>query len=217
MPQCQSAALARSVLRSAMQPFLRFMLLLSSAAVATASLPARSASTDTAPLQAVSSVDLGRYMGHWYQIAFYPNQFQAQCVGDVTADYKLLPYGQVEVINQCRQVDGSTDKAVGRARLQQARLLGIPVNQPYSTARLEVRFAPSLLSWLPQVWAPYWVIQLADDYRYTVVSEPTRQYLWILSRAPALAEQDLTRIKARLQEQGFDVAKLVAQPQTSAP
>ncbi|MGC4062757.1 MAG: lipocalin family protein [Aquabacterium sp.] len=172
------------------------------------------ASTPAEPLQPVASVDLTRYMGHWYQIAFYPNAFQKQCVGNVTADYKLLPYGQVEVINRCGKADGTTDQATGRARLQQPRLLDIPLSKPYSTARLEVRFAPSLLSWLPLVWAPYWVIQLADDYRYAVVSEPTRQYLWILSRTPTISPDTYEAIKARLVTQGFDVDKLVAQPQT---
>lgn len=178
---------------------------------------ATSTSAASQPLQPVPSVDLARYMGHWYQIAFYPNAFQKQCVGNVTADYRLLPYGQVEVINRCAKADGTTDEAEGRARLQQARLLDIPLSKPYSTARLEVRFAPSLLSWLPLVWAPYWVIQLADDYAYTVVSEPQRKYLWILSRTPTLSPQTYEEIKARLVEQGFDVEKLVVQPQSGSP
>lgn len=176
--------------------------------------PTQAATSAVQPLQTVPVVDIKRYMGHWYQIAFYPNQFQKQCVGNVTADYKLLPYGQVDVTNECLKADGSKDEASGRARLQQPRFLGIPVDEPYSTARLEVRFAPSLLSWLPLVWAPYWVIQLADDYRYTVVSEPTRQYLWILSRTPQMAPQDYAHIKSQLLEQGFDVEKLVVQPQS---
>lgn len=162
-------------------------------------------------LQTVPAVDIKRYMGRWYQIAFFPNQFQKQCASDVTADYKLLPYGQIEVINQCTQADGAVQKAQGRARLEQPRFLGIALDEPYSTARLEVRFAPTLLAWLP-VWAPYWVIQLADDYRYTVVSEPTRQYLWILARTPQIDPQDYARIKMNLTAQGFDVNKLVALP-----
>jgi apolipoprotein D and lipocalin family protein len=168
------------------------------------------------PLQSVPSVDINRYMGHWYQIAYYPNRFQKQCTSDVTADYKLLAHGQVEVTNRCRTADGKVDDVVGRARLQQKRLLGIPLEEPVSTARLEVRFAPAIVSWFPGVWAPYWVVQLADDYRYSVVSEPTREYLWILARTPTLPAQDLAAIKARLTEQGFDVNKLVALPPAEA-
>lgn len=165
-----------------------------------------------APLETVPAVDINRYMGRWYQIAYFPNRFQKQCTSDVTADYKLLAHGQVDVINRCLTTDGKTDEATGRARLQQKRLLGIPLEEPISTARLEVRFAPAIVSWFPGVWAPYWVIQLADDYRYSVVSEPSREYLWILARTPTLPAQDLQSIKARLQTQGFDVNRLVTLP-----
>lgn len=170
------------------------------------------AASADAPLQTVASVDINRYMGRWYQIAFYPNRFQKQCTRDVTADYKLLAYGQVEVVNTCGKADGTLDKVTGRARLQQPRFLGIPLSAPTSTAKLEVRFAPAIISWFPGVWAPYWVIQLADDYRYSVVSEPSREYLWILARTPTLPAQDMAAIKARLQAQGFDVNKLVMLP-----
>ncbi len=175
----------------------------------------QSFATTPAPLETVPSVDINRYMGRWYQIAYYPNSFQKQCTGNVTADYKLLSYGQVEVTNRCLTAGGKTDEAVGRARLQQKRLFGIPLAEPVSTARLEVRFAPAIVSWFPGVWAPYWVVQLAEDYRYSVVSEPSREYLWILARTPTLPAQDLAAIKTRLQAQGFDVNKLVALPPAS--
>lgn len=186
---------------------------LATASMAAVTLPAHA--TETPPLETVASVDINRYTGRWYQIAFYPNRFQQQCTGNVTADYRLLYYGRIEVINQCATASG-TDKVVGEARLQQPRFLGIPLGKPFSTARLEVRFAPAIISWFPGVWAPYWVIQLADDYRYAVVSEPTREYLWILARTPTLTAQDYAAIKTRLQAQGFDVSKLVELPQ-SAP
>ena len=163
---------------------------------------------DLQPLQSVDSVDLSRYLGRWYQIAHYPNKFQVKCVSDTSADYKLLPYGRIEVLNQCKTADGSTDKVVGEARLAQPRFLSIPVGKTISTAKLEVRFAPALLGWIPGVWAPYWVVQLASDYRYAVVSEPKREYLWILSRTPTLASQDRAIIDGFLQQQGFDVTRL---------
>jgi apolipoprotein D and lipocalin family protein len=80
-------------------------------------------------------------------------------------------------------------------------------------AKLLVRFAPDWLAWLPFVWAPYWVIQLADNYRYAVVSEPSRDYLWILSRTPTLPDADMQAIKTRLTAQGFDLTKLKLTPQ----
>lgn len=173
--------------------------------------------TEAAPLQAVDSVNLTRYLGRWYQIAHYPNKFQSQCVSDTTADYRLLPYGKIEVINRCKTAEGGTDEAVGEARLAQPRLLNIPVGKVVSTAKLQVRFAPAVLGWVPGVWAPYWVVQLAPDYRYAVVSEPGRDYLWILSRTPTLAPQDRSAIEARLVQQGFDLARLQEDPHTAKP
>lgn len=171
--------------------------------------------TDPAPLESVESVNLTRYLGRWYQIAHYPNKFQSQCVSDTTANYRLLSSGRIEVINQCKTATGTTDQAVGEARLAQPRFLGIPVGKVISTSRLQVRFAPAVLGWVPGVWAPYWVIQLAPDYRYAVVSEPSREYLWILSRTPTLAPQDRLDIEAQLQKQGFNVSGLQEDPHTT--
>jgi apolipoprotein D and lipocalin family protein len=159
-------------------------------------------------LQAVSKIDLTRYQGRWYQIAYYPNAFQKQCVSGTTADYQNMSNGQVIVTNTCTKSDGSPSQVVGLARLQQPRLLGIAL-APGVPQKLEVRFAPSWLSWVPGVWAPYWVIQLADDYRYVVVGEPHREYLWILARTPTLDPQDRDRINARLLQQAYDPTALV--------
>ena len=178
---------------------------------------AMASAADLAPLQAVESVNLTRYLGRWYQIAHYPNKFQAQCVSDTIADYRLLPQGRIEVVNQCQTATGATDKAVGEARLAQPRFLGIPVGKVVSTSKLQVRFAPALLGWVPGVWAPYWVVQLTPDYRYAVVSEPDRDYLWILSRTPTLAPQDRVAIDSLLQQQGFDLARLQEDPHTAKP
>jgi apolipoprotein D and lipocalin family protein len=166
------------------------------------------------PLQTVPSVDLKRYQGRWYQIAYYPNAFQKQCVGNTTADYRLLMTGQIEVTNRCSTADGSVSQVVGAARLKPPKFLGVPVARGTDTAKLEVRFAPSFLAWLNAVWAPYWVIQLADDYRYVVVGEPQREYLWILSRTPELSAADRATIEAQLVGQGYDVSRLKDEPQT---
>src|ERR1035438_1299749 len=49
---------------------------------------------DSKPLlPTVSSVDLTRYVGKWYEIARYPNWFEKEDIGDVTAEY--TPLGQL--------------------------------------------------------------------------------------------------------------------------
>jgi len=55
----------------------------------------------------------------------------------------------------------------------------------------------------------YWVIGLADDYSWAVVSHPNRKYLWILSRTPQLKEGVYEKIMLILKEKGLDKSKLI--------
>ncbi len=53
--------------------------------------------------EVVPYVDLGRYLGIWYEIlATIPQRFQKGCVG-VTAEYSLRENGDIEVVNTCIQ------------------------------------------------------------------------------------------------------------------
>lgn len=151
-----------------------------------------------APLQTVEKLDVPRYMGVWYEIAKFPNRFQRKCVGDTSAQYSLLGDGRVRVLNRCRLSDGQFDEALG-----QARQLG-----PETSPRLQVRFAPAWLSFVPMVWGDYWVIDLADDYQLVAVSEPRREYLWILSRSPEVDAQRYARLIERLKAQGLATERL---------
>jgi apolipoprotein D and lipocalin family protein len=54
----------------------------------------------------------------------------------------------------------------------------------------------------------YWIIDLADDYSYAVVSHPNKNYLWILSRKPKIDEAIYQGIITRLKAKGFDLSKL---------
>ena len=151
-----------------------------------------------APLQTIAALDVPRYMGTWYEIAKYPNWFQKKCVGDTRADYSLQADGRVQVINRCREASGELSEAVGMARQIGAA----------DSPKLEVRFAPAWLSFLPMVWGDYWVIDLDPDYRLVAVSEPSREYLWVLSRTPAVDAQAYEALLARLAARGFDPGKL---------
>jgi apolipoprotein D and lipocalin family protein len=105
-------------------------------------------------------------------------------------------------MNRCRLADGRTDDAVGLARPDGSTVVGTRL----VPAQLKVSFLPAALRWLP-VWGRYWVLQLADDGRYAVIGEPTRQYLWVLSRTPSLSADDELAIRSRLVQQGYDLAR----------
>ncbi len=107
------------------------------------------------------------------------------------------------MLNRCRLGNGDIDEAIGEARQVGSA----------ASPRLEVRFAPSWLSFIPMVWGDYWVVDLDDDYRLVAVSEPEREYLWILSRTPTVDPKAYDELLARLAQKGLDVTKLERTPQ----
>ncbi len=174
-------------------------------AYATSGTAGSSSAPEGRPLVSIVALDVPRYMGGWYEIAKLPNWFQRNCVRDTKAVYRLLPDGQVEVDNRCRDKDGKTQQAIGAARQSDAG----------KSSELEVRFAPAWLSFVPMVWANYWVVDIDSQYQLVAVSEPTRKYLWILSRTPQVDEKAYEALLVRLRDQGFDLAKLARTPQSS--
>ncbi|MEY4763660.1 MAG: hypothetical protein RI907_333 [Pseudomonadota bacterium] len=165
-----------------------------------------------APLAALPSLDVPAYMGTWYQVAWFPNRFQSQCVADTAATYRQLDGGRVDVVNRCRRADGQIEDITGVARPAGSVLKG----NRLEPAQLEVSFLPAALRWLP-IWGRYWVVDLASDGRYAVVSEPQREYLWVLARAPRLSADDELAIRSLLTRLGFDLSRWQAHPHSAVP
>ncbi len=153
------------------------------------------------PLETVAHVDLSRYLGTWYEIASFPQRFQRGCTA-TTATYTLRADGDIEVLNRCRNgsIDGKERSALGRAR----------VVDRATNAKLEVSF-------FRPFWGDYWIIDLSEDHSYAVVGHPGRDYLWILSRDPTMAEATFQGIVARLQGKGYETSRLVRTLQVAGP
>lgn len=150
------------------------------------------------PLKAVPELDLERYSGTWHEIARLPMYFQRKCARDVTATYTLLDDGNVTVSNACVRDDGVHMQSDGMARMAGS-----------NPAKLEVRFAPAWLGFLPGVWADYWVLAVDADYQWAIVGEPDREYLWILSRQPTMDEKSFEALKARARTMEYDLSELI--------
>lgn len=151
------------------------------------------------PLDTVEGLDVSRYVGKWYEIQRYPNFFEVGCEG-VTAQYTPRDDGTIEVLNICRNPAGEeVSRIVGSAT----------VPDPAVASKLTVTFGTTPFP------APYWVIDLGANYEYAVVGDPSRTFLWILSRTPTLDEATLTAIRERLPEKGYDPNRLVTVPQPS--
>lgn len=147
------------------------------------------------PLTTVDKVDLTRYAGLWYQFAYFPTRFQPKDAKLTTAEYALHPKGYITVRNTAyNDWEGKNKKTdiTGKAFIA----------DKVSNAKLKVQF----------FWpfrANYWVILLDEDfYRWAVVSEPSRKYLWVLTRSPFLEPDDYRSILQQIEAKHIDTARL---------
>lgn len=154
------------------------------------------------PMQTVPRVDLERYAGTWHEVALYPNRFQRDCAADTTATYTPLGDGRIRVRNRCRRADGTEMAVDGVAE----------VVDPATNARLKVSFLPVWLRWTGIGRGDYWVLHLSPDYRLAIIGEPSRQYLWILARAPTLPDDEYLALMSRVRDAGYDPARLRRAP-----
>ena len=141
-------------------------------------------------LEVVPRVDLGKYLGKWYEIAHLPFRFEDGCT-DITATYSLSKDGNVSVLNECLR-DGKLKRAKGKAK----------VVDKNTGAKLKVTF----------FWpfsADYWIIDLGKNYDYAVVGTPNRKYLWILSRTPQMNGELFSQVIESAKSKGFDVNNLI--------
>lgn len=138
-------------------------------------------------------VDLGRYLGRWYELARYENRFEKDCEA-VTADYAAREDGLIDVTNSCHKggVEGPLDASKGRAKVVAGS----------NNAKLKVSFFG------PFFVGNYWVLDHADDYSWSIVGEPSGRYLWILTREAKPAASVKDGLIERVRALGYDTSML---------
>ncbi len=141
----------------------------------------------------VSSVDIKRYMGTWYEIARMPNFFERK-LKCVSATYTLLSDGKITVLNKGNYISDPerTSTADGVAW----------VPDKSSPAKLKVRF----------FWpfsGDYWIMYLDENYRYVLVGDPALRYLWILSRDKTMDEATYNMLLQKAVDEGYDIKSII--------
>lgn len=154
-------------------------------------------------MQTVDQVDLGKYVGLWYEIAKIPNPFQKMCTGNTTAQYTLRKDGKMDVLNRCMKNDGSYTQAKGIAKVVNTN----------TNAKLKVSFVRLL--GISLFWGNYWIIGLDENYQYAVVGEPSRKYGWILSRKQELSPEQWKAVNQILTDQGYNPDTFVKTEQSN--
>ncbi len=141
----------------------------------------------------VTSLDLNKFMGSWYEIARYDHSFERGLVG-CKANYSFKDDGTIKVLNTGYKntLDGKYDEAEGKARRPNE-------NEP---GKLEVAFFANF-------YADYFVYELDEDYTYALIGSSKDKYLWVLCRNSVMEPEDLDFIKTRILDRGYSLDDLI--------
>ena len=149
------------------------------------------------PLKPVPHVDVDKYMGTWHVIANIDNFFERGVVAS-TETYTRRPDGKIDIMYRGHK--GSAD-GPEKTLPQTGWVDNVDTGS-------EWRVRP----FWPLSFA-YVIIDLADDYSYSVVGYPSRKLVWIMARDTQLPAATYDAILDRLKEQGYDLSQIQKVPQ----
>ena len=141
----------------------------------------------------VPIVDLNRYKGVWYEIARLPNYFERK-LKCTSATYTLRDDGRITVLNKGNFITDPHKSTSAKG------VAWIPDKK--SPAKLKVQF----------FWpfsGNYWIMELDKEYRYVLVGDPTRKYLWILAREKTMDESTYKMLLQKAIDNGYDVTSII--------
>lgn len=128
---------------------------------------------DQLATETIKNLDPVKYSGKWYEIGRKPLVWEKDCVS-ATAEYDWdQSNNRLRVKNTCYHSDGTTYSRYGDAR----------ITDKSNTGKLIVSFDEFRSS-------SYYLV-LWTDYKHSIVSDNTGEYLWILSRTPQICLKKL--------------------------
>jgi lipocalin len=139
----------------------------------------------------VTSFDLSRYLGTWYEVARYDHSFE-KGMDNAMAEYILQDDGTVFVLNTAWK-NGKYKVAEGKAKYHDPDL---------EPGALKVSFFLFFYS-------EYNVMMVDEDYQISLVGSKSKNYLWILSRTPVPDPDLLNMILEEAEARGYDTSKLI--------
>ena len=151
------------------------------------------------PLETEQNIELSKYLGKWYEIARYKNNFQKGCLG-TTAEYgKKGRY--ITVLNSCKKVDGKIKKGKALAT----------VSNKETNATLKVSFVP-ILNYFGLFAGDYNILKIGPDYEYSLVGDKKRSVFWILSRTKVINENLYEELLDIAEDKGFKKELIIKSP-----
>ncbi len=146
---------------------------------------------DTTPLD---ELDLGRYLGTWFETARYDNIFE-RGMSDVSAVYERQEDGSIRVTNSGVRKDGRRRSVQGTATQEKDAPAG----------ELQVSFVPPHMLFS----TAYRILHVTDGYRGALVSNKNGSILWLLQRREGGWPEVERELLSEAVRRGFDTGKLL--------
>jgi len=145
----------------------------------------------------VERMDMEKFLGPWYVIALLPSVFEKKATNGIET-YSLDAKGNIRVEYIFYKGSPTGKKTVMH---QKGWIMDKATNTEWE---------------IQPIWPlrlPYLIIDLADDYRYTVIGTNNFKYVWIMARKPVLSEEDFQGILSRLEARGYKIEDIKVMPQ----
>lgn len=149
------------------------------------------------PVPLAKDVDLPRFMGDWYVIAHIP-AFADRDPYNAVETYRLAPDGTIATTYTRREggFEGDVETAT-----------------PTGTVVPGTGNALWGMQFFPLVRAEYRIAYLAADYSVTIIGRSDLDYVWLMSRTPAMSDADYQRHLALIGSWGYDLSQVKRVPQ----
>ena len=141
----------------------------------------------------VTSFQIERYLGKWYEIARLDHRFE-RGLTQISAEYSMRPDGGLKVLNR-----GYSNE---KQEWSEAEGRGYFVQSP-NEAYLKVSF-------FGPFFGSYIVFELDTlNYQYALISGPDKSYFWLFARTPTIDDNLKKKLIAKAAALGFDTKKLI--------
>lgn len=143
-------------------------------------------------VQTVENVNLEKFMGDWFVIASVPTFIEKNAINPIET-YTLNDNGYIDT-----KFTFYTSPLMDKKKTYTAK------------AYIKNRFTNA--EWGMQFFWPirfsYLIIDLEENYKYTVISVPSKKYIWIMSKSKMIDELTYNQIIKNLDEDGYNVEKI---------
>lgn len=158
-----------------------------------------SSCTSYAPIRLAKAVDIKKFMGDWYVIAYTPTFIDNNAFNAIES-YKL-----------------TDDKTIATTYTFNAGSFG-GEKKVYNPIGFIVENSENAVWRMQFIWpfkSDYRIIYLDKDYQNTIIGRIKRDYFWIMSRSKTIEKKELKKLYKVLEDEGYKLDNYRLMPHTS--